>query len=777
MRAIFTSRTLVSPFLPFVVAFSGGASEANASGFDAAHLAWAVQGDQPGSQFGAVVATAGDVNGDGFPDIIIGAPSYNGAAGPGCGKVFVYYGSAAGLPSQPSWSAEGEQPGEGFGANVALAGDVNGDGFSDIVVSAPGYSVGTEDFEMGLGRIYVFLGSAAGLQTTPAFVDTGRGFDLGGRSGLGQFSMTYGDFNGDGFKDLVVTQYAEIGGSANVYYGSAAGLSLTNMWQGFGTLLGQTATVADVNQDGFDDLIVTTFDTFQDGMRPPTAFVYYGSPTGLSDPLNPVLILPDWENPVHIGKLTPGGPDRVLTVYGSIASSTQQIPTHAIFECSPSGPKLASLLGPIHGVPSVLVDLGDVNGDGFDDVLGLDGNAFTIYFGSANGFDPLGSGMGTLPGTSIASAVDIFKDKRSAVLIGDAPHDTVSLYRGTPDWSFPTTADLSVSQSFFNGGGLFIDIFLTNNGPGPARARFSDHVPPVFKGAVWNCIDFVGAAGGCPPGVFESTTPDLNQPVEMAPGEGFHFQLNLGGALLGYPILNTVSVELPSWVTDPNPANNSQSFAYGGNASFVFNDDFESGSLSAWSSHTPAGVAVVPSSGIEGAFSLQATALPGVPGVVQDNSPRGQTLYHARFLLDATGFSESSSPGTCLGVIFSGHATASQAPRFQVSLERATNGVVHLLGTASTDPGTSPGVHPPTSLTPGLHLIEIAWKKATGPGTKDGFFALLLDGAVRTNIAKISNAQGGGIGFVDLGLSSGCPLLGPAPFVLEDAFESWTNPK
>jgi len=185
----------------------------------------------------------------------------------------------------------------------------------------------------------------------------------------------------------------------------------------------------------------------------------------------------------------------------------------------------------------------------------------------------------------------------------------------------------------------------------------------------------------------------------------------------------------------------------------------------------------VPSNGLEGNFALQATALPGSPGLVQDKSPKGKTLYHARFLLDATGFSQAASTGECLGVIFSGHATSASPPRFQVSLERGANGGLDLLGSASTDPGTSPGIHPPTSITPGRHLIEISWKKASGPGTKDGFFALLLDGAVRTNIAKISNAQGGGIGFVDLGLSSGCPVLGPAPFVIEDAFESWTNPK
>ena len=66
----------------FVVA--GAARDAAPSGFDA-HRLWTVEGDQPGAGFGSAVASAGDVNGDGFPDLIVGAPAHDAAAGPGYG--------------------------------------------------------------------------------------------------------------------------------------------------------------------------------------------------------------------------------------------------------------------------------------------------------------------------------------------------------------------------------------------------------------------------------------------------------------------------------------------------------------------------------------------------------------------------------------------------------------------------------------------------------------------------------------------------------------------
>src|SRR5207249_1731650 len=120
--------------------------------------AWTAESDQASADFGASVASAGDVNGDGFADVIIGAHLYdNGQSNEG--RAFVYLGSASGLASTPAWTAESNQANADFGASVAAAGDVNGDGFGDVIVGADLYDNGQTDE----GRIFVYLGSASGL--------------------------------------------------------------------------------------------------------------------------------------------------------------------------------------------------------------------------------------------------------------------------------------------------------------------------------------------------------------------------------------------------------------------------------------------------------------------------------------------------------------------------------------------------------------------------------------------------------------------------------------
>ena len=104
------------------------------------------------------MATAGDVNGDGYADVIVGAFGYdNGQADEG--RAFVYHGSAGGLSGSAAWTAESDQAGAWFGSSVATAGDVNGDGYADVIVGAPYYDNGQTDE----GRAFVYHGSAGGL--------------------------------------------------------------------------------------------------------------------------------------------------------------------------------------------------------------------------------------------------------------------------------------------------------------------------------------------------------------------------------------------------------------------------------------------------------------------------------------------------------------------------------------------------------------------------------------------------------------------------------------
>ena len=119
---------------------------------------WMAESDQAGAYFGYSVATAGDVNGDGYSDVIVGARMYdNGQTDEG--RAYVYYGSAGGLAVSAGWTAESDQATAYFGNSVGTAGDVNGDGYSDVIVGACWYDNGQTDE----GRAYAYYGSAGGL--------------------------------------------------------------------------------------------------------------------------------------------------------------------------------------------------------------------------------------------------------------------------------------------------------------------------------------------------------------------------------------------------------------------------------------------------------------------------------------------------------------------------------------------------------------------------------------------------------------------------------------
>src|SRR5262249_6340999 len=119
----------------------------------AANPAWTPESDQANAQFGRSVATAGDVNGDGYSDVIVGVYQDSNAQLFEV-RPFLYLGPASGLCSTADWTAESDQEGAQFGFSVATAGDVNGDGYSDVVVGAPKYTNG-----QSTGRAYLFLGS------------------------------------------------------------------------------------------------------------------------------------------------------------------------------------------------------------------------------------------------------------------------------------------------------------------------------------------------------------------------------------------------------------------------------------------------------------------------------------------------------------------------------------------------------------------------------------------------------------------------------------------
>ncbi|RPI32968.1 MAG: hypothetical protein EHM70_07495, partial [Chloroflexota bacterium] len=245
--------------------------------------AWTAESDQVNSRFGSSVGTAGDVNGDGYADVIVGALDYdNGETDEG--RAYVYYGSSAGLVDTPTWTAESDQASACFGYSVGTAGDVNGDGYADVIVGALDYDNGQEDE----GRVYVYHGSKTGLAATPAWTAESDQANVEFGAALG----TAGDVNGDGYADVIVGAYyykngVNEFGRAYVYHGSASGLAVTWAWAvecdqesvDFGRSVG---TAGDVNGDGYAGVIVGARFYEIDQSYEGRVYVYPGSAGGLS---------------------------------------------------------------------------------------------------------------------------------------------------------------------------------------------------------------------------------------------------------------------------------------------------------------------------------------------------------------------------------------------------------------------------------------------------------------------------------------------------------------
>ena len=165
-------------------------------------------GEGGGDLFGWSVASAGDVNKDGFDDLIVGAV-INDASGFQAGRAYVY----SGLNGDTLYVFTGEAAGDRFGHSVASAGDVNNDGFDDLIVGAGGNDAGGS----GAGRAYVFSGQTG--DTVYVFTSEAAG------DGFGYSVASAGDVDNDGFDDLMVGAiFSDAGGDnagrAYVYLGA-----------------------------------------------------------------------------------------------------------------------------------------------------------------------------------------------------------------------------------------------------------------------------------------------------------------------------------------------------------------------------------------------------------------------------------------------------------------------------------------------------------------------------------------------------------------------------
>jgi Na+-transporting NADH:ubiquinone oxidoreductase subunit NqrB len=160
---------------------------------------WTSSGDdQTDAYFGISVASAGDVNGDGYDDVIVGAHLYD-APNPNAGKAYLYLGSSFGLETIALWTSSGDaQAYAHFGSSVASAGDVNGDGYDDVVIGSQLHDTPNAN----AGKAYLYLGSSLGLQTSPAWTSSG---DDQEQAYFGVSAAGAGDVNGDGYDDVVIS--------------------------------------------------------------------------------------------------------------------------------------------------------------------------------------------------------------------------------------------------------------------------------------------------------------------------------------------------------------------------------------------------------------------------------------------------------------------------------------------------------------------------------------------------------------------------------------------
>ena len=502
--------------------------------------AWTAEGNQIDAFFGTAAATAGDVNGDGFDDVIIGAYYFdNGQLDEG--QAFLYLGSANGLGATPAWTHDGNEAGAAYGYSVAGAGDVNADGYADVIIGAPNMDYLSPD----IGVAHLFLGSAAGLGTTPAWSHSG--YQAGAHFGYSVAGA--GDMDGDGYADVIVgAPNAVIVSTANeggiyCFAGTPTGLSGVIFDHGSGqtgsNYGARVATAGDVNGDGYADILVGAPNW---GIDQGLVELYLGAPgfwTGT----------PAWSKT-----------GQVNSFYGwSVATA------------------------------------GDVNGDGFSDVLvgayGWDnpeadeGMAF-VYHSFGDSYHDYAD-WNTSPaqgfyGFTVAAAGDVNADGYDDVLVsapyyssGETEEGRVWLYLGSENGLSRTAAwTFEINQAYAHFGYAMAGLGDVN-GDGyddvAISAPWYDY-PETDEGVVWV---FPGAPGGLwtsPVWWFESNIPSAHYGFSVAAagdvnGDGYADLVvgapgaqpsrTLTGILYGStnwfsgpPSAVQVASGLPTWVPD-----------------------------------------------------------------------------------------------------------------------------------------------------------------------------------------------------------------------------------
>lgn len=320
-----------------------------------------------------VYGSRNDLNGDGRADVLIGESSAD--------IVHVFLGGDTASPWAISGISSGSAGGDRFGSSLAGLGDTNGDGYSDLIVGAIAEDYGGQ---IDPGRAYVLLGGPTvptaatetlSLPTALNFVGFGRG------------AAAVGDINGDGFADLGVGADAIDGstrpGAAYVYYGGPTGLTgptvlrspdLANQ-TGFGS---RVLGIGDVNGDGFPDIAVSGPNARIGGVRTGKVWIYLGGGEGVGTTPHAEIQPP--AGTVDLNGLFGGGlalslhPPRLIVSAGVATPEGAPTDSGIVFSYRLDDFSLDQTItaeAPMDSerFGSTIGGAGDVNADGFDDIL------------------------------------------------------------------------------------------------------------------------------------------------------------------------------------------------------------------------------------------------------------------------------------------------------------------------------------------------------------------------------------------------------------------------